>query len=80
MYITWEEAKAKHKGYWVIFKNPEYADKFHMNLIGGEFVGTSMTQSEMFSLIEETEASDFDVFTGRHTEEDEAVGTLMSNI
>jgi len=80
MYITWEEAKVKYKGSWVVFKNPEYADKFHMNLIGGEFIGTTSTQSEMFNLIEATEASDSDRFTGKHTEEDEAVGTLMSNI
>ncbi|MCL2387755.1 MAG: hypothetical protein FWC89_09450 [Defluviitaleaceae bacterium] len=75
MYITWEDAKQQFKNKWVVIKNPEYEDIFHMHLIGGEFVGIADTQSEMFNLIPDT--SDDDTYTGRHTEEENAVGVLM---
>ena len=80
MYVTWNEAKEKYKGLWVVLKNPNYADEFHMELLGGEFVGTAKTQSEMFALVteEDENKNPNDTYTGRHTEEDEAVGLLMS--
>ena len=53
MFITWEDAKKKYKGLRVIFKNPKYADEFHMEFLGGEFVATASTQSEMFDLVDE---------------------------
>ena len=80
MFLKWIDAKKQYPAKWVIFKNPKYLDKFHMELIGGNFVATADTQSEMFGIIESCEADDSDIFTGKHTEEDEAVGTLMSDI
>lgn len=81
MYITWEEAKVKYKGLWVILKNPKYADEFHMELLGGEFMGTAKTQSEMVAVVskEDELADPSATYTFRHTEEEEAVGLLMSN-
>jgi len=79
MYITWEEAKVKYKGSWVVFKNPEYTDKFHMNLIGGEFIGSADTEEDIRKLVPAiTDDNDTDFYTCRHTEEDEAVGLLTS--
>ena len=79
MYLSWEEAIDRYKGKWVIFKNPTYNDPFHMELQGGEFVGTAGTQSEMFSLIAQHNNNPADTFTFRHTEEDEAVGLILSS-
>jgi len=72
MFLTWEEAKQKYPNMWVVFKNPQYEDIFHMEFIGGEFVMTANDQEELFSSIPEGIGE----FTSRHTREDEAVGVL----
>jgi hypothetical protein len=74
MFLTWEEAKQKYPNKWVVFKAPQYTDKFHMEFIGGEFVLTANNQKELFSSIPEGIGE----FTSRHTREDEAVGLLKS--
>jgi hypothetical protein len=73
MFITWEEAKQKYPNKWVVFKDPQFKDKFHMEFIGGEFVLTANDQEEMFDAIPEE-----GYYAGRHTREDEAVGLLKS--
>jgi len=74
MFITWEEAKEKYPDRWVVFKDPQYRDVFHMEFIGGEFVLTAGSQKELFDSIPD----DIGVHTARHTREDEAVGLLKS--
>ena len=76
MFMTWEDAKAKYGNNWVVFRNPQYNDKFHIDFVGGEFVGIADDQEEMFNLMPDED--DGNVYTGRHTREDEAVGILMS--
>ena len=76
MFITWEEAKQKYSNKWVVFRNPKYTDKFHMDFVGGEFVGIADDQEEMFSLIPDVD--DGHSYAPRHTREDEAVGLLKS--
>ena len=73
MFITWEEAKEKYPDKWVVFKDPQYNDIFHIEFIGGEFVLTANDQEEMFNAI-----PDEGHFAGFHTREDEAVGLLKS--
>ena len=73
MFLTWEEVKQKYPNKWVVFKDPQYNDIFHMEFIGGEFVLTADNQKEMFDSM-----PDEGRFTGRHTREDEAVGLLKS--
>ena len=76
MYITWDEAKEKFKGKWVVLRNPDWADKFHMNLIGGELVGTADDMLGMEALVpdyDEVTQKD-NVYLSKHTEEDTAVG------
>ena len=77
MFITWEEAKAKYPNNWVVFKDPQYKDKFHMEFIGGVFVGIANDQEEMFKLIPTED--DGNMYTSQHTREDEAVGLLTSD-
>ncbi|MCL2198843.1 MAG: hypothetical protein FWB80_07960 [Defluviitaleaceae bacterium] len=79
MFITWEEAKAKYPDKWVVFKDPQYKDIFHMNFIGGIFVGTADDQEEMEKLIpyENTEDDDY-VYLSQHTRGEDAVGLLKS--
>jgi len=74
MFITWEEAKQKYPNKWVVFKNPQYNDIFHMDFVGGEFVLIADNQKELFNAIPD----DLGLHTARHTREDEAVGLLMS--
>jgi len=75
MYLTWEEAKKKYKGLWVVFRNPKFADRFCMELIGGDFVGTTGSQSGFADLIPRQD--DGTDYTVRHTEEDTANGLLV---
>ena len=72
MFLTWEDAKIKYPNKWVVFKDPQYKDHFHMEFIGGEFILTADDQEELFNSIPD----DAGVFTSRHTREDEAVGFL----
>ena len=51
MFLTWEEAKQKYPNKQVVFKDPQFKDKFHMEFIGGEFVLTADDQEEMFSIM-----------------------------
>ena len=74
MFLTWEEAKVKYPDKWVVFKDPQFGDMFHMDFIGGEFVMTADNQKELFSSI----PKGIGAFTSRHTREDEAVGLLSS--
>ena len=74
MFITWEEAKQKYPNKWVVFKDPQFKDKFHMEFIGGEFVLTANDQEEMFDAMPDEECH----YAGFHTREDEAVGLLKS--
>jgi FAD synthase len=76
MFMTWEEAKEKFPGKWVIFRNPKYADEdiFHMNLLGGELVATASKMQEMEDAIPEDDG----VYAVSHTWEDEAIGILKS--
>lgn len=76
LFISWEEIKQKYINKWVVFKNPQYNDKFGMEFIGGEYVGIADDLDEMFNLIPEID--DGYVYTSRHTREDEAVGILKS--
>ena len=76
MFITWEEAKQKYPNKWVVFKNPQYGDVFHMDFIGGEFVGIANDQEEMFCLIPDIDDGYF--YAPRHTKEEDAVGLLKS--
>ncbi|MCL2358006.1 MAG: DUF4317 domain-containing protein [Defluviitaleaceae bacterium] len=76
MFITWEEAKQKYPDKWVVFRNPQYKDIFHMEFIGGEFVMTANNQKELFSSIPEGIGK----FTSRHTREDDAVGVGLAKL
>ena len=76
MFLTWEEAKVKYPNQWVIFKNPQFGDKFHMELIGGELFGLADDQEEMCNLLPDVD--DGCIYAPRHTREDEAVGVLIS--
>ncbi|MCL1883140.1 MAG: DUF4317 domain-containing protein [Defluviitaleaceae bacterium] len=76
VFLTWEEAKQKYPNKWVVFKNPQYEDIFHMEFIGGDFVMTAENQKELFSSI----PKGIGEFTSRHTREDEAVGLLKSGV
>ena len=68
MFITWEDAKQKYSNKWVVFKDPQFKDKFHMDLIGGEFVGIADDQEEMFNLIPDID--DGHMYVPQHTRED----------
>ncbi|MCL2225222.1 MAG: hypothetical protein FWB96_09690 [Defluviitaleaceae bacterium] len=74
MFITWEDAKQKYPNKWVVFKNPQFGDVFHMDFIGGEFVLTADNQTEMFATMPNEDCQ----FAGFHTREDDAVGLLKS--
>jgi hypothetical protein len=76
MFITWEEAKQKYPNNWVVFKDPQYNDKFHMDFIGGEFVGIADDMDSMEALMPDLD--DGHTYTPRHTREDEAIGLLKS--
>jgi len=76
MFITWEEAKQKYPNKWVVFRNPQFKDIFHMDFIGGEFVLTANDQEEMFDIMPDEDCH----LAGFHTREDEAVGLLKSGI
>jgi len=79
MFMTWEEAKEKYPNNWVVLKNPQFKDIFHMNLIGGEFVGVADDAVEMEKLIPMYNTPDDPyVYLSKHTREDEAVGLLKS--
>ena len=74
MFLTWEEAKQKYPNKWVVFKDPQFGDIFHMDFIGGEFVLTANDQDELFDAIPD----DLGFHTARHTREDDAIGLLTS--
>ena len=74
MFITWEEAKRKYPNKWVVFKDPQFKDKFYMEFIGGEFVFSANDQEEMFNSMPDEEFQ----YAAFHTREDEAVGLLKS--
>lgn len=74
MFLSWEEAKQKYPNKWVVFKHPQFKDKFCMEFVGGEFVLIADDQEEMFNLMPDEECP----FAGYHTREDEAVGLLKS--
>jgi len=76
MFLTWEDAKKKYPNRWVVFKNPQFKDRFHMELIGGELLLTADDQEELFNSI----PNDV-VHTARHTreDEDESIGVCFSN-
>ena len=74
MFLTWEEAKIKYPGKWVIFRNPQYLDIFHVNFVGGEFVTTAEDMQEMEDSIPEDGGS----YAVKHTEAHNAVGLLKS--
>jgi len=76
MFLTWKEAKIQYPDKWVIFRNPQFEDKFHMNLIGGEVAGLADDQEEMWGAVPEIDDGNYYLF--RHTREDEAVGLLKS--
>jgi len=72
MFLSWEDAKKLYPNKWVVFKNPQFGDAFHMDFLGGEFFITAANQPEVFSIIPD----DIGEYTVRHTREDEAVGVL----
>ena len=76
MFMTWEEAKQKYPNNWVVFKDPQYKDRFHMDFIGGEFVGTADDMDSMESLI--PDLNDGYVYLSQHTRGEYAVGLLKS--
>ena len=76
MFLTWEEAKQKYPNKWVVFKDPQYKDIFHMEFIGGSEVGIAADMESMENLIPDLD--DGHVYLSRHTREDEAVGLLKS--
>lgn len=78
MFISWEEAKQKYPDKWVVFKDPKYNDIFHMEFVGGYFVGTAEDMESMESLMPNLD--DGYIYAPRHTREDEAVGILKSGI
>jgi len=75
MFLTWEDAKKRYPNRWVVFKNPQFKDRFNMKLIGGEFVLTADDQEELFRSIPE----DIGEHTARHTREDDEFATFAFN-
>jgi len=76
MFITWDDAKEKYPGKWVILRNPQYSDIFHTELVGGHFVAIANDQSDMYNSIPDED--DGNVYSIRHTWEEHAVGLLKS--
>jgi len=74
--MTWEEAKQKYPNNWVVFKDPQYKDKFHMDFIGGEFVGIADDMDSMEALMPDLD--DGHVYLPQHTRGEYAVGLLKS--
>jgi hypothetical protein len=77
MYQTWEIIKAQYPNRWIVMSNVRYADKFHMELLGGEIEFTAHDQDELFSNMPEDDMGDWAV---RHTNEGEAHGIFIYGI
>jgi hypothetical protein len=74
MFVMWDEAKEKYPNKWIVLKNPQYADRFGMELVGGELVSVTNDIEEMENSI----PNDGGHYASRNTWEDKAVGILKS--
>jgi hypothetical protein len=47
MYMKWDEIKEKYPNKWVLLAGAEFADKFHVHLLGGEIFYMADSQDDV---------------------------------